>query len=116
MGVKMKKLMCLVMILSLGGCASAVGKHKHLQAQLKSPVNCTNADSDIASLESEKASSKEKVLNGLASLLPTSVLLNIVTGEFASRVSIASGKFNKRVETRIKDIHDSCDGAIIASN
>ncbi len=104
------------MILSLGGCASAVGRHEHLQAQLTSPVDCLNADNDIASLQGEKASSGEKFLNGVASLLPSSVLLNLVTGEFTSRVSIASGKFNKRVDTKIQDIHDSCDGTVVASN
>lgn len=104
------------MVLSLGGCASAVGKHEQLQAHLISPVDCLTADSEIASLQEEKASSGEKFLNGLASLLPSSALLNLVTGEFSSRVSIASGKFNKRVETRIQDIHDSCDDALVASN
>jgi uncharacterized protein YceK len=112
----MKKLMLILMILSLGGCASAVGRHEQLQAHLTSPVDCINAESDIVSLQKEKASSGEKFLNGLASLLPSSALLNIVTGEFSSRVSIASGKFNKSVETRIQDIHDSCDGALVASN
>lgn len=112
----MKKLMFIVMVLSLGGCASAVGRHEQLQAHLTSPVDCITADNDIASLKKEKASSREKILNGLASLLPSSALLNIAAGEFTSRVSIASGKFNKRVENRIQDIQDSCDGAIVASN
>ena len=112
----MKNFILLIAILSLGGCASAVGRHQQLQAHLSSPVNCLSADNDIAQLENEKASSGEKFLNGLASLLPSSALLNIVTGEYVSRVAIASGKFNRSVEERISDIEESCDGAVLASN
>lgn len=61
-------------------------------------------------LRKEKASTSEKIANGVASILPTSVVYNLIAGEFSSRkaIAIASGEFDEMLYMKIMDIEITC--------
>mgnify|MGYP003629406971 CR=1 FL=1 len=94
--------------LVLSGCASAVKRHELASEHLNKAVDCEEAHGHIASLESHKTTASEKLVNGVASVLPTSILLNVILGEFTSRAAIATGAFDSKVEDKISDIRDGC--------
>ncbi|MDO6558943.1 hypothetical protein [Paraglaciecola chathamensis] len=92
----------------LSGCASAVKRHELAQGHLNKTIDCKVAHADIAELESHKTSTGEKLVNGVASILPTSILLNVILGEFTSRAAIATGAFDSKVDSKIQDIQSDC--------
>lgn len=101
-------LLSVTALLFLSGCASAVKRHELAQKHLNKDVNCDKASADIATLESHKSTTREKWVNGVASVLPTSILLNVILGEFGSRAAIATGVFDETVERKIKAIESGC--------
>lgn len=105
----MKVLSLMAIFLILGGCASAVDRHQVVNAHISKPINCDTADQDIATLLEEKSSVGEKLANGISFFSPTSVLINLLSGEFTSRRSIATGKFDDILHMRISDIEEACD-------
>lgn len=100
--------LALVAALFLGGCASAQHRHAEIAYHLKNPVNCDHAAMDIMTLEDAKASAAEKVANGIATILPTSALLNLMVGEWSSRKAIAFGQFDRKITKKISEIEMSC--------
>jgi hypothetical protein len=98
----------IVVALLLGGCASAQHRHAEIAYHLENPVNCDHAAMDIMTLEDAKASAAEKVANGIATILPTSALLNLMVGEWGSRKAIAFGQFDRKITKKISEIEMSC--------
>lgn len=98
----------LIVIFTLGGCASAVKRHEIANAQLNQGINCSTAAQDIAALRMEKTSTSEKLANGIASVLPTSVIFNLIIGEFSSRKAIATGEFDQMLYMKIDSIEKQC--------
>jgi uncharacterized protein YceK len=105
----MKVISLMVLFLILGGCASAVDRHQVVNAHISKPINCDTADQDIAALLEEQSSVGEKLANGISLLSPTSALINLLSGEFTSRRSIATGKLDDILHMRISDIEEACD-------
>ena len=106
----MKSLLMLAIIalFFLSGCASAVKRHEQVQRHLNKAVDCAQAHLDIATLELQKTTTREKLVNGVASVLPTSILLNVILGEYGSRVAIATGAFDRTVDNKINAIESDC--------
>ena len=97
-----------IIIFFLAGCASAVKRHEVANIQLNQGVNCTTAKQDIAALRMEKTTASEKLANGIASVLPTSVIFNLIIGEFSSRKAIATGEFDQMLYMKIAAIEKQC--------
>ena len=105
----MKVVILMTVFFILGGCASAVDRHQVVNAQVAQPINCDTAEQDIETLLEGKTSASEKFANGIALVLPTTALFNLISGEFTSRRSIATGKLNDILHMRISDIEKECD-------
>ncbi|TDF38287.1 hypothetical protein EYS14_11400 [Alteromonadaceae bacterium M269] len=105
----MKVVILMTVFLILGGCASAVDRHQQVSAQVSQPINCDTAGQDIAALLEERPSAGEKFANGIVLISPTTALFNLLSGEFTSRRSIATGKLNDILHMRISDIEKACD-------
>lgn len=89
-------------------CSSAVDRHSVVQTQLDQEINCETAMKDIVMLKEEKASTQEKLANGVATVLPTSVVFNLLTGEFSKRRAIATGEFDQMLYMKIDMIELEC--------
>lgn len=105
---KCKLLLIPIVLITLGGCASAVKRHEVVSVQLNQGINCSTAKQDIAALKLEKTTATEKLANGIASVLPTSVIFNLIVGEFSSRKAIATGEFDQMLYMKIDAIEKQC--------
>lgn len=76
---------------------------------IESPVNCANAQNDIAVLESEKASVAKQVLSGVRSVLPIAVVAGILMGDYRDRIHVTTGSYNKDLEAKIEEIKQTCN-------
>ena len=92
----------------LGGCASANNRYDQLNSHLSTDVDCKQAKLQIAALEESKISDSEKLANGIASVLPTSIVLNLIVGEYSNRAKIASGHYEEQRQNRINYIKHDC--------
>ncbi|MEM0911473.1 MAG: hypothetical protein AAGJ37_10890 [Pseudomonadota bacterium] len=106
----MRKLatVCIVSIVVLSGCASASKKLQRVEAKVIEPIDCDNAHMDIMYLEEAKADTQEKLANGVATVLPTTAILNLISGEYKSRQAIATGKLNDILYDKIMAISAEC--------
>ena len=102
------KYLLLLFLSLLMGCSSAVDRHSIVQTQIDQEVNCETAMKDIVMLKEEKASTQEKLANGIATVLPTSAVFNILTGEFSKRRAIATGEFDQMLYMKIDMIELEC--------
>lgn len=106
---KIRLLLLAIAIATLtSGCASAVGRHQSTMMYLDGDIDCHNAQHHVSQLQKSKSTPREKLANSVASILPTSIVFNLLAGEYSSRYAIASGKFDKEIDNRIMEIEDAC--------
>ncbi len=108
----MKKLGVLVGVLLLWGCGSPVSDQA--KGQMAKPIDCGDAQEDIAALEGEKASVLRRVGQGARFVVPVSVVVNIFqegsrSDKVKERSSIASGDYNKEIDAKIAEIKATCN-------
>lgn len=96
--------LCLVLILC--GCATISDQANY---QLGKSVDCSTADLDIKILEGEKASVSKKAISGVRSVLPASIVVGILSGDYKNRVKVAAGSYNRDIDAKIKEIKDQCN-------
>ncbi len=108
----MKKLCVFVGVLLLWGCGSPVSDQA--KDQMAKPIDCGDAQEDIAALEGEKASVLRRVGQGARFVVPVSVVVNIFqegsgSDKVKERSSIASGDYNKEIDAKIAEIKATCN-------
>ncbi|GEM_PF-6729586 len=96
-------------IICLTGCASVTEKVQRVEAKVEQAIDCKNAQMDIMYLEDARATTQEKLLNGVATILPTTAVLNLISGEYRHRQSIATGKLDDILQQKILAISDHCE-------
>ena len=87
------------------GCASISQTAKD---QLDKEVNCSTAEWDIEILEGERASVAKQVAKGFTSVMPAAAAVGVLTGDYPSRIRVASGKYNKDIDAKIEEIKATC--------
>lgn len=108
----MRRSFCIVMsVLILGGCASANQRIAQAEKNLAEPIHCDEAEQQVSTLSALQTSSAEKFANTLATLIPTTALLNVVAGEYKSRAAIAYGGLDERLIARVDEIEAHCQNA-----
>ncbi|MBN8549418.1 MAG: hypothetical protein J0M12_08900 [Deltaproteobacteria bacterium] len=78
------------------------------QATLDAKVNCATAPEDIKTLEGERASVAERMADGVRSIFPIAAVAGMLTGDYSERVEVASGEYNRDIETKIAEIKSIC--------
>jgi hypothetical protein len=100
-----KELIMIVALLTLAGCAL---QEKNVEQSLNQPVNCDVAEGDIRVLESEKAHIARQVVAGVTSLVPAGIVLGLVTGTTGTKLRVATGEYNQKIDERIANIKRTC--------
>jgi hypothetical protein len=100
-----KRLITVVALMSLAGCAI---QEKGVEQSLTQPINCATSEGDIRVLESEKAHVGRQIVAGVASVAPAGIVLGLVTGTSGTRLRVATGEYNQRIDERIADIKRTC--------
>ncbi len=88
------------------GCARSISEEA--KADMAKPVDCSTAEQDIATLESEKASAAQQVSAGARSIVPLAAVAGLLRGDTKDRAAVASGKYNKQLDAKIAEIKQKC--------
>ncbi len=104
----------LIAAIILSGCSdrkniSPVPSIKEeVKQEIKSPINCKTAKSDIRLLEKEEASVLKRMISGVRSVMPIAAAAGILTGDYSDRVKVATGKYNADLAAKIQEIKTTC--------
>ncbi len=88
------------------GCARSIPDE--VKAEMAKPVDCSTAEQDIATLESEKASAAQQVSAGARSIVPLAAVAGLLRGDTKDRAAVASGKYNEQIDAKIAEISQQC--------
>ncbi|MBT1451242.1 hypothetical protein KJ365_10185 [Glaciecola sp. XM2] len=99
-----------MLLVLISGCSSAVHRHAQAAYQIDKSIDCSMAQSHIDMLKKERASTVEKIANGVATILPSAAIVSLFTGEFSSRKAIATGEFDQMLYMKIASIESQCMG------
>ena len=88
------------------GCARSISQEA--KAEMAKPVDCSMAEQDVATLESEKASAAQQVSAGVRSIQPAAAVAGLLRGDTKDRAAVASGKYNKQLDAKIAEIKQKC--------
>jgi hypothetical protein len=102
----MKKVFCYVILaVSVVACSPISKDAKKDMAQ---PVNCATAPADLRALESEKSHVGKQIAAGVTSIVPVSLVVNVVTGTEKEHFQVATGKYNTMIDEKITEIKMTC--------
>ena len=89
------------------GCAV---QQAQVEQDLAEPrrIDCRTAAGDIRVLESEKAHVAQQIIEGATAIYPAGIVMGIVTGTEATKLSVATGDYNAMIDQRIEEIRRKC--------
>jgi hypothetical protein len=93
-------------VVLVAGCASPITKQD--QASLSQPINCATAEGDLRVLASEKANVGKEIANGVSAIVPIGLVVNLADGQEKARMEVATGDYNKMIDTKIAAIKAQC--------
>lgn len=89
------------------GCAT--DRKKTLErAQADNPVDCRTAEAEIRVLQSEKAHVAEQIAMGVTAIVPVGLVLGLLTGTEGTKIEVAIGEYDKKLDARIAQIKTTC--------
>jgi len=88
------------------GCAMNMKKEEKAAEQM--PVNCATADGDLRVLKSEKANVAEQIALGVTAIYPAGLVMGLLTGTEGTKIQVATGEYNKKLEAKIAEIQSAC--------
>ena len=95
-----------VLALVAQACAMQM-KQEEKQAEQMS-VNCATADGDLRLLRSEKAHVLEQLAMGATAIYPAGAVVGIVTGTEGTKLQVATGEYNQKLDAKIAEIQRVC--------
>ena len=96
------------LILVAGFATGCTGKTAAGQRELKQPVNCSTAQSDLRILEEEKIGVAERIAVGATAVAPAGAVLGIITMTEDDKLEVAVGEYNKKLDAKIAAIKSEC--------
>lgn len=91
----------------LGGCAEQYKKQE--EAAKTMPVNCDTAEGDLRTLQNEKANVAQQAAMGVTGIAPIGLVLGLVTRTEGEKYKVATGEYNKALDTKIAEIKKTCN-------
>lgn len=93
---------------ALPACASKYKKQEKAAEQMT--VNCATATGDIRLLRSEKAHVAEQIALGVTAIYPAGLVVGLLTGTEGTKVQVATGEYNEKLDEKIAQIQRECGG------
>jgi hypothetical protein len=104
--VNMKKQLATIFAaMTLAGCAF---QEKRVEQSMEQPINCALAEGDIRVLESERAHVGRQVVAGVTAIVPAGIVVGLVTRTEGTKLRVATGEYNKKIDERVADIKRTC--------
>jgi len=97
----------LLVFAGLGGCAMQQ-KEAMKEASTSHPVDCRTAEGDIRVLQNEKAFLVERAAEGFTAVTPAGAIAGVVMGTELTKVEVALGVYNAKLDERIAQIKAVC--------
>ena len=97
----------LLILGSLGGCAMEQ-KQVMKETSTSMPVDCRTAEGDIRVLQNEKAYLVERAAEGFTAVTPAGAIVGVLTGTELTKVEVAIGVYDERLDQRIAQIKAEC--------
>ena len=97
-------LACVVTLVA--GCSSPITKQD--QQSLAQPINCSTAQGDLRMLASEKAHVGKEIANGVSSIVPIGLVVNVATGTEKAKFEVGTGEYNKMIDKKMAEIKAQC--------
>ena len=72
------------------------------------PINCHTAEGDLRVLQSEKATVAQRVAEGATAIYPAGAVMGIITGTEGTKLSVATGEYDRMIDERIAEIKAKC--------
>ena len=97
-------------LLALGASSGCAFQQKKVEKELADPakINCATADGDIRLLRQEKANVAERVAEGVTAIYPAALVIGTVAGVEGTKLKVATGEYNKKIDERIAEIQRTC--------
>lgn len=107
----MKTLTSIIILLAVvTGCsATPPAPEKQVQANLDKSIDCTTAQADIKSLNSEKARTSQEIESGASSIIPIGAVAHLFGGSEKESFEIGTGEYNKKLDAKIAEIKQHCN-------
>ena len=96
----------LILYVFLVSCSTVSDTAKYY---LDKPIDCNTAKTDIATLESEKASASERTMAGVRAVVPSAAIVGMVRNDWSNRKEVASGEYNQVIDDKIQEIQRACN-------
>lgn len=88
------------------GCAMQFEQEEQ-QAE-RMAVHCATAEGDLRVLRSEKAHVAERLAMGATAIYPASAVLGLVMGTEGTKLQVATGEYNQKLDEKIAEIQRKC--------
>lgn len=100
----------LIGILALGTASGCAMQQKTVEKELANPaqINCATADGDLRLLQSEKAHVAARIAEGVTAIYPAGLVLGLVSGTEGTKLKVATGDYNQKIDQRIAEIKRTC--------
>ena len=91
----------------VAGCAM---QQQQVEQDLQNPrrIDCRTADGDLRVLQSEKANVAQRLVEGATAIYPAGAVMGIVTGTEGTKLSVATGEYDRMIDARIAEIRRTC--------
>jgi hypothetical protein len=90
----------------VAACASPISQQA--KDELSSPVDCSTAQSDIRTLEDERASVVKQIENGVTAVVPVGAVLGILSNTEIDKLEVGSHYYNHKINKKIAEIKREC--------
>ena len=97
----------LVMVLGVTFVPMAVAQSP-ADEKLAKPIDCSRAEQHIASLEAEKATSSEMASAGARTILPPTLIRDLIRGDAKENARVGTGLYNQQIDQKIYEIRREC--------
>jgi len=109
MRTEINKLGKAILMISLAVFVSACAmQQKKVEKEMKAPISCGTAESDLRVLQNEKAHVAEQIAEGVTAIIPISLVVGVITRTEGTKVKVATGEYNKMIDKRIAEIKSEC--------
>lgn len=105
----MRKVIMILLVCLLAltiGCSTE--KYEDVEKMVHRPINCATAEGDIRMLMHEKAHVQDQVAQGVMAFNPAGLVVGLASGTEDTKMSVASGDYNKMIDERIAEIKKHC--------
>lgn len=97
----------IMLVALVAGCSDPITKQD--KESMAAPINCATAEGDIRVLNSEKAHISKEMASGASSIIPISLVANLIEGHEKDSFRVGFGEYNKAIDKKIAQIKSTCN-------